>query len=228
MKNFQPGSTAPPFHVRCRSTTVPYFNDEFTVGEQRAARGENGEYYTVPADMKYEEWKKAFVKDAIKDSDRKLYEKYKGILGEIAPSLGEFIKIKYNKFDWNEFNAYISSIKSGELSAFVDFELYRRTSKEMDDKLVGIVTSNGITITGKSKHSIARVIGSVEQRRNGVQVSDVLDALINSESEILPVRQMKNGRSQKFRNKVVEVSVNPNTGNIIQVNPVHSRRGMKS
>lgn len=45
----------------------------------------------------------------------------------------------------------------------------------MDVKLLGVVTSNGMTITGKSNHSIARVIGSVEQRRNGVQVSDVLD-----------------------------------------------------
>ena len=159
---------------------------------------------------------------------RKLYEKYKGILGNNAPSLEKFIEIRYNDFNWNEFKAYSSSIRSGELSAFADFDLYQSTSKEMDDKLLGIVTSNNITITGKSKHSIARVIGSVEQRRNGVQVSDILDALTNSESEILPVRQMKNGRSQKFRNKVVEVSVNPDTGNIIQVNPVHSRRKVKS
>ena len=94
----------------------------------------------------------------------------------------------------------------------------------MDEKILGVVTSNNLTITGKSNHSIARVIGSIEQKRNGVQVSDILDALINKDSEILPVREMKNGRSQKFRNKVVEVSVNPDTGNIIQVNPVHTRR----
>lgn len=61
MSEYKPGVTAPPFHVYCRSTTVPYFDDEFTVMEQRAARDENGEYYTVPANMKYEEWKKAFV-----------------------------------------------------------------------------------------------------------------------------------------------------------------------
>ena len=29
MKDFQPGVTAPPFHVWCRSTTVPYFDDEW-------------------------------------------------------------------------------------------------------------------------------------------------------------------------------------------------------
>ncbi|MCD7817847.1 MAG: hypothetical protein LUH07_02190 [Lachnospiraceae bacterium] len=98
----------------------------------------------------------------------------------------------------------------------------------MDDKLVGITTATGIKITSKSNHSIARVIGSVEQRRNGVQVSDVLNALTNPASEILPVKEMKNGKSQKFRNSAVEVSINPDTGNIIQVNPVHTRKRVTS
>ena len=61
MKEYQIGVTAPPFHNRCRSTTCPYFDDELTMEEMRAARGENGEYYTIPANMKYEDWEKAFV-----------------------------------------------------------------------------------------------------------------------------------------------------------------------
>ncbi len=67
MKDYKPGVTAPPFHVRCRSTTVPFFDDEFTIGEQRAARGEDGKYYTVPASMKYKDWENAFVKGGSKD-----------------------------------------------------------------------------------------------------------------------------------------------------------------
>lgn len=61
MKDYEAGVTAPPFHVFCRSCTCPYFNDEFTVGEMRAARGEDGKTYYVPADMKYPEWKKQFT-----------------------------------------------------------------------------------------------------------------------------------------------------------------------
>ena len=61
MKDYKPGVTAPPFHVWCRTTTAPYFDDEFTVNEKRAARDEDGKYYTVPASMKYPEWEKAFV-----------------------------------------------------------------------------------------------------------------------------------------------------------------------
>lgn len=62
MSEYKPGVTAPPFHVRCRSTTVPFFDDEFAVLDKRAARDENGKYYTVPASMKYKDWENAFVK----------------------------------------------------------------------------------------------------------------------------------------------------------------------
>jgi len=58
MKNYKAGVTAPPFHPWCRSTTIPYFPDNF--GE-RAARNADGEVYYVPSDMKYAEWKEKFV-----------------------------------------------------------------------------------------------------------------------------------------------------------------------
>lgn len=62
MKDFRVGETAPPFHPNCRSTTVPHFDDEFTVGEERAARDEGtGATYYVPANMKYGDWKQQFV-----------------------------------------------------------------------------------------------------------------------------------------------------------------------
>lgn len=61
LDDFAPGATAPPFHNRCRTTTAPYFDDEFTVDEERAARDEDGNYYTVPGNMKYREWYKMFV-----------------------------------------------------------------------------------------------------------------------------------------------------------------------
>lgn len=63
MKDYEVGVTAPPFHPNCRSTTVPYFDDEITDEEERAARNEEtGETYYVPANMKYREWEKEFVK----------------------------------------------------------------------------------------------------------------------------------------------------------------------
>lgn len=60
MKDYEPGVTAPPFHVYCRSVTAPYFDDEWSIGE-RAARGEDGKTYYIPSDMKYPDWKESMV-----------------------------------------------------------------------------------------------------------------------------------------------------------------------
>ena len=69
LKDMEPGVTAPPFHPNCRSCTAPYYDDsEFENDEdfksfvgQRAARDEEGKYYTVPANTTYREWYKGFV-----------------------------------------------------------------------------------------------------------------------------------------------------------------------
>lgn len=61
MKDYQPGVTAPPFHVYCRSTTVPYFNEQFDIGERAARDEETGKTYYIPDDMNYQEWKETFV-----------------------------------------------------------------------------------------------------------------------------------------------------------------------
>lgn len=62
MKDFELGVTAPPFHVYCRSTTVPYFDENFgDIGERAARDEETGKTYYVPDDMKYQDWKQTFV-----------------------------------------------------------------------------------------------------------------------------------------------------------------------
>ncbi|MCI8892215.1 MAG: minor capsid protein [Eubacterium sp.] len=58
MSQFEAGVTAPPFHVYCRSTTIPYFEDDFGVTGERAARGQDGKTYYVPEHMTYKQWEK--------------------------------------------------------------------------------------------------------------------------------------------------------------------------
>lgn len=55
MKDYQPGVTAPPFHCYCRTCTAPWFDDEFTKGEERAYRDADGKTQYVE-DMDYDEW----------------------------------------------------------------------------------------------------------------------------------------------------------------------------
>ena len=60
MKDYEPGVTAPPFHVYCRTCTVPYFADNDENG-MRAARNAGGKTYYVPASMTYGEWQEKYV-----------------------------------------------------------------------------------------------------------------------------------------------------------------------
>ncbi|MGI5034636.1 minor capsid protein [Clostridioides difficile] len=60
MKYYEIGTTAPPFHPRCRCVVVPYFDGEESY---RSAREEDGETYYVPSSMKYNEWYSKYVKD---------------------------------------------------------------------------------------------------------------------------------------------------------------------
>ncbi|MCM1326953.1 MAG: minor capsid protein [Bacteroidales bacterium] len=61
LSQYEIGTTAPPFHVWCRTTTVPVFGDEFDKVGKRAARGKDGKTYYVDSNMTYKEWHKAFV-----------------------------------------------------------------------------------------------------------------------------------------------------------------------
>lgn len=61
MKDYQAGVTAPPFHVFCRSTTVPAFDKDYNIKGSRAARDGDGKTYYVPGDMRYSEWKSKYV-----------------------------------------------------------------------------------------------------------------------------------------------------------------------
>lgn len=95
MKDYKVGVTAPPFHVRCRSVTAPYFDDEWSGGE-RAARGEDGKTYYVPSDMKYSDWKAAMVDG---DSSILTYVSQKDTMklkDDVMKDLADFSEVKSN------------------------------------------------------------------------------------------------------------------------------------
>lgn len=124
MKDYKIGVTAPPYHINCRTTTSPYFEDEFEFGE-RAARNTEGKTYYLPNNITYNEWlekyvysdpatKKAFEteikKNKNKSSDYAQYNRYKETLGEDAPKTFEkFQELKYNNInEWKNLKAQYS------------------------------------------------------------------------------------------------------------------------
>lgn len=153
--------------------------------------------------------------------DRKQFSEYQEVLEKNAPkTFAEFQDLKYNSGQWEAFKSYKKAVQIGELTALADFSLYQETSRIIDEKLVGLTTSNGILITGKSNHFISGVIGSIEQRRSGVGVDRVLEVFTSKDTKILPPKTSSTGSvSQRFILNDVELSINPENGNLIQVNP---------
>jgi len=155
--------------------------------------------------------------------DRSQWEHYKEILGINAPQdFTDFCNLKYSD-EWDSFKHYVKSIQSDELTALAGFELYKNVSAEIDHTFIGETSQNGIKVTGKSRHYIARTIGSIKQRRNGVSVSDALHT-IKYPTRIDPVIVTPRGKSQRFTGKGSSVTINPDTGILIQVNPVKSKK----
>lgn len=55
------GVNYPPLHPHCRSTVVPYFDDEIDPGE-RIAKDRGGKVYYVPGNITYQEWYDKYIK----------------------------------------------------------------------------------------------------------------------------------------------------------------------
>lgn len=58
LADFMPGVTANPFHPWCRTTTAPWFEDDYS---QRIARGKDGKVYYIDSKIKYPEWEARFI-----------------------------------------------------------------------------------------------------------------------------------------------------------------------
>lgn len=124
MADFEPGITANPFHPRCRSTTAPWFEDDYS---ERIARDLDGETYYVPSNMKYEEWYQTQVEKHGEDkilvakkkernlvNDKIQFNEYKSLLGKDfnIKTFSDFQDVKYgNAAEWEELKNRRKSIQ---------------------------------------------------------------------------------------------------------------------
>ena len=107
------------------------------------------------------------------------------------------------------------------MTSFADFRLYKKVSKEIDQKLVGVTLSNNVVVTGKSYHFLNRVIGSVEEKRIGISVDKIVESIYSEVPKIMNTRPHERGTSQKlrFEKNKLELTVNIDMGILVQVNP---------
>ena len=89
VKDYERGVTAPPYHVYCRSTTVPYYDDDIQaeIENSRMARDINTRKSKKVPDMTYKEWYNKYV-----NGDNSNTLGYNIIREEITPLTDEELK----------------------------------------------------------------------------------------------------------------------------------------
>lgn len=174
---------------------------------------------------------------AVHGSNRNFVKRFKSYGIENPPkTLDKFKEMEYtNPPEYKLMNAYITSVKKGKLSPLVGYDYYKGLHDEIDKRLIGKVTSNGIKITGQSDHFLERVIGIIKdpdtgRKRLGVELEDIEDALFKGKPLKPKKSTDKNGNllyekngeskiSQKFVTDKCEVAINPDNGRLIMCNP---------
>lgn len=159
MTDFEPGVTANPFHPRCRTTTAPYFADEFNISE-RAARDADGKVYYVPSDMKYHEWKERFILN-----DKSVTSKRK-ILDESNERHHKVYPVKQSNVNWRNY-LNVNQVGSNLLN-----EIHSELNGFMNTK-----RKEKMYLINKEKNSIeASLVGSdIDRVDLTKEINDVLE-----------------------------------------------------
>lgn len=167
---------------------------------------------TTQAEKFYQEWSKSIgSNDAIK-------------------TLAKYYDVKYNDFPRYELlKRYVDSVETGRMSPMSHFDLYEEYHARIQSEIVGR-SVGGITITGQSKHFLERVFGTMVDPktglpRNGVAFQEIIECMMNPVS-IEPIITDENGqRSIVIVGRRAKISINPDTGLLIQTNPWRINNG---
>ena len=151
------------------------------------------------------------------------YEELKDLLGgdNVLVDVEEYARTMYTKSTkYYLFQDYTKSRKSNMISSFTSFEQYVEYKDRIEKEIIGLTTSNGIVIKSQSKHFIERVFGTTEdpktlKPRDGVDLPDIIDALKYGYTRI----DKRNIDVIRFVSNKCMVTINIETGNLIQVNP---------
>lgn len=147
-----------------------------------------------------------------------------GAEGTTLSSLDKFNAAKYNNStEYQLLAGYSKAVRKGDISPLVGFNLYRETSENIYQNLVGIKTSADVEITGFATHFVDRVIGQTSEAhpgmRCGVPIPDVMDTLQNP-MKLGSVRTLPDGDvRQTYYGARAAVTISIRDGRLIQTNP---------
>lgn len=174
MSEWKVGVTAPPFHVHCRSTTVPYFDDEFdAVGERAARDEETGKTYFVPGNMTYKEWEKSFVNGSDK-SDLKVVNADDSAIAEYTASRKEYDTqvqrlAELEKETDNALDAYMDVMDTPQAA---EYEAVFNKKFDETESLKQIVKDLKATLSGKEAKAVRQVEKNLAVK-SGISIDNV-------------------------------------------------------
>ncbi|AYV92563.1 Phage head morphogenesis protein [Fusobacterium necrophorum subsp. funduliforme] len=169
-KQYQVGVTAPLFHCRCRTTTIPYFED-LTEDETRAARDEEGNYVEEKASMKYPEWEEKYLKENEKE----------GIMN--IESFYPLSEKQVNDFQ-RKSNELFRTLTQDELRAFEmytgswyldvnDYLLKKKNNNNFLDKIIDTIES--VMDEFETDENILAYRGIKDWHYRNIQIGDVIE-----------------------------------------------------
>ena len=169
------------------------------------------------------EYNRSVSSKATVAANNAIHSKYKDYLGtkSISQTVSKVKNISDNGGKWL-LDGYVKAVKNGDISALTGIDTYLDVSRNIDKQIVGITAINGLEIKGYTSHFVDRIIGqtstSHKGMRTGVKIQDILDTLQNG--EIKPICTRTDGKqSQQIIGNNNVVTVNPETGWLIQTNP---------
>lgn len=139
-------------------------------------------------------------------------------------TVAKYYDAKYNNTEeYQLLSKYSYSVQHGNISPLAGFDNYISGYHRIEAELVGQKSINGLEVTGQSMHFMERVLGTIkdpktERPRDGVEVSDVISCVLNGTTR--GIKYDAAGRpSLLFFSDKCAVSINPDTGELIQCNP---------
>lgn len=139
-------------------------------------------------------------------------------------TVAKYYDAKYNNTEeYQLLSKYSYSVQHGNISPLAGFDNYISGYHRIEAELVGQKSINGLEVTGQSMYFMERVLGTIkdpktERPRDGVEVSDVISCVLNGTTR--GIKYDAAGRpSLLFFSDKCAVSINPDTGELIQCNP---------
>lgn len=177
------GINAPPFHVNCRTTTMPVISDRLKkhFEKTRIAREEKGKNYYVEGDLNYKEWYEKYVLQA---EDREEYNKYKNVVSSkyFPETLEKFRELKYNNDEaWFKLENEYKTINSIKNKTWNEPFKEKAIKTYYDFKEIGLETSD---------HFLARFL----QRKNDKITMKAIREIRKKEINFIEVKNDNNIR----------------------------------